>query len=530
MKYKLLLSVAIAGLLSTGCDKNFESINTDPEHLTPANMNYIYLFTSAELVTSGNSDANSYEDWRNNLIYGSTMIQHLSSTFGYWGGDKYTYNSGYNSAYWDNNYNNSIKNIVEVVENTKDDPTKANFYNIARIFKVFMFQRMTDMYGDIPYSEAGLGYIKQITSPKYDKQQDIYADMLNELNDAAGKLDPAAPNSLNASDVVYGGDPVLWKKFAYSEMLRLAMRMVKVDPGQAQQWAQAAVAGGVFTSTDDDAILSHQDFTSGTPTINGNAWVLAGVDPNAARLSKTFVDYLKGTNDPRLPYFGTVAANPSDVEDLGDNSAAIQLGQPNGYDNAGGAHDISTAPGYPGSQAKYSIVNRNTFARYDAPTFFLTYAETSLLEAEAVVRGWISGDAAAFYTAGVTAAMQEFDQIASRVKSNPTPLSGIPAGAITTYLAANPYDPADALNQINTQYWVATFLDEYEAWANWRRTGFPDLIPIAGYPGNVTNGQIPRRFTYPISEPITNGVNYQAAVGNLDNGDKMNSHVWWDKP
>src|SRR5882672_8164164 len=180
MKYKFLLSVFVAGILFTGCDKNFESINTDPEHLTGANINYIYLFTSAELVTSGNSDANSYEDWRNNLIYASCMVQHLSSTFGYWGGDKYTYNSGYNSAYWDANYGNSIKNIVEVVENTKDKADQANFYNIARIFKVFMFQRMTDMYGDIPYSQAGLGYLQGITAPVYDKQEIIYDSMLNE--------------------------------------------------------------------------------------------------------------------------------------------------------------------------------------------------------------------------------------------------------------------------------------------------------------------------------------------------------------
>jgi hypothetical protein len=175
-------------------------------------------------------------------------------------------------------------------------------------------------------------------------------------------------------------------------------------------------------------------------------------------------------------------------------------------------------------------VNRNTFSRYDAPTFFLTYAETSLLEAEAVQRGWITGDPAQFYTNGVTAAMQQFDEIASRVNSTPAPLSAIPAGTIATYLATNPYNPADALNQINTQYWVATFLDEYEAWANWRRSGFPVLTPVANYPGNVTNGTIPRRFTYPTSEPINNATNYQAAVSDLNSGDKMISHVWWDTP
>src|ERR1700750_1884442 len=121
MKYKFFLSVFAAAIMIAGCDKNFESINTDPEHLTSANMQYAYLFTAAELVTSGNSDANAYEDWRNNLIYAATMIQHLSSTVGYWAGDKYLYNPGYNSAYWDVNYPNSITNIVEVVTNIGKD-------------------------------------------------------------------------------------------------------------------------------------------------------------------------------------------------------------------------------------------------------------------------------------------------------------------------------------------------------------------------------------------------------------------------
>ena len=167
------------------CDKNFEDINIDPTKLTTDNMNYNYLFTSAQLITSGNSDGNAYEDWRNNLIYASCMIQHLSSTFGYWGGDKYTYNSGYNSAYWHANYNNSIRNIVDVVQNVKDKPEFSNFYNIARILKVFMFQRMTDMYGDIPYTQAGLGYLQGITAPVYDKQEIIYDSMLNELKTKA---------------------------------------------------------------------------------------------------------------------------------------------------------------------------------------------------------------------------------------------------------------------------------------------------------------------------------------------------------
>ncbi len=530
---KFIIAMVAAGLLFTGCDKRFVAINTDPEHLTSANMNYIYLFTAAELITSGNSDANAYEDWRNNLIYASCMIQHLSSTFSYWAGDKYTYNAGYNSAYWEQNYGDPVKNIQEVVTHTTGDATQANFYNIARIFRVFMFQRITDMYGDCPYSQAGLGYISGITSPKYDAQQDIYTDMFNELQDAATKLDASAPNTVGGSDVVYGGDVAKWQKFAYSEMLRLAMRIAKVDAANAQKWAQAAIAGGVMASIDDNAAYTHNGYTQSTPTVFGSGLVLDGVDPNAARLSKTFVDYLNSTSDPRLSYFGTVSTDPTNTDptdpiSLGNNTPSVQLGQPNGFDNAGGATDITTAPGYPGNQNTYSIVNRNTFARFDAPTYFLTYAETALLEAEAAERGWISGDPSLFYTAGVSAAMQQMGQMSSLEGSTPAPLPPISDAAITAYLTANPYNPADALNQINTQYWVATFMDEYEAWANWRRSGYPALVPIANYPGNATGGTIPRRFTYSTTEVSANSDNYKAAVSRLSGGDKMTSRIWWD--
>ncbi len=523
MRNKIFLTAfATAAIIGLGsCKKDFVSINTDPNHITADNINFGYLFTNAQLITSGNSDANGYEDWRNNLIYSSCMIQHLSSTTGYWDGDKYLYNASYNSAYWDDNYNNSFTNIVEVVTHMRaDSATQGNFYNIARIFKVFMFQRITDMYGDCPYSQAGLGYISGITSPKYDKQQDIYADMLNELSEAAANLSTSLPNTVSTADLMYGGDPTEWQKFAYSEMVRIAMRMSKVDPASAQKWVQAAVAGGVMASNADNAIVAHQNL-SGTPVPNGDGLILIGNDPNAYRLSETFVNYLKGTGDPRLSALGTVCVDPTVGTDMGDTTTADQLGQPNGYDapNSGSAYDLITAPNWPGNQNKYSVVNRYTFSRLTAPTFFLTYGETELLLAEAAERGWVTtGTAATYYSNGVTAAMA---QLGAQAGAGPS------TAAITAYLTTNPYNSADALNQINTQYWVASFMDENESFANWRRSGFPVLTPV-NYPGNVTNGTIPRRFTYPQGEASTNSTNYNAAVSDLANGDKMTTRVWWD--
>jgi hypothetical protein len=535
MNNKLRLTAfAAAALIGLGsCKKDFVSINTDPNHITASTINFGYLFTNAQLIASGNSDANGYEDWRNNLIYSACMIQHLSSTTGYWDGDKYLYNASYNSAYWDDNYNNSVTNIVEVVTHTRaDSATQSNFYNIARIFKVFMFQRMTDMYGDCPYSQAGLGYISGITSPKYDKQQDIYTDMLNELATAAANLDANKPNTVGSADLMYAGDPVEWKKFAYSEMVRIAMRMSKVDAANAQKWVAAAVAGGVMTSNDDNAIIAHQN-VSGTPVPNGTGLILIGNDPNAYRLSETFVNYLKSTSDPRLTYLGTVCADPTVGTDMGDTTYADQLGQPNGYDVPGSASsfDLVKAANFPRTPAdhtvdslivyqnRYSVVNRYTFSRLTAPTFLLTCGETQLLLAEAAQRGWVTtGTATGYYAAGVTASMS---MLTAQAGAGPSD------AAIAAYLTANPYNAGDALEQINSQYWVASFMDENESFANWRRSNYPTLVPV-NYTGNVTNGTIPRRFTYPQGEASTNSANYNAAVGDLNNGDKMTSRVWWD--
>src|ERR1700755_670360 len=109
MLKKICIAFCLSGaLLWGGCKKGFVAINTDPGQITASQINFNYLFTNAQLQTSGNTDGNGYEDWRNNLIYSACIIQHLSSTTSYWDGDKYLYNPVYNSAYWDQNYPNSI--------------------------------------------------------------------------------------------------------------------------------------------------------------------------------------------------------------------------------------------------------------------------------------------------------------------------------------------------------------------------------------------------------------------------------------
>jgi hypothetical protein len=340
------------------------------------------------------------------------------------------------------------------------------------------------------------------------------------LKDAAEKLDPSRVNSVGAADLLYKGDPAAWKKFAYAEMVRVAMRLSKISPDTARKWVQVAIQGGVMGSNGDNAVLHHENVT-GTPVVNGTGLILQGNDPAGYRLSATFIDFLRNTGDPRLPYLATVCADPLAPADKGDTASSHQLGQPNGYDppNSEGVHDLTKAPNWTGNQNDYSVVNRYTFSRLEAPSFFLTFGETELLLAEAASRGWISDDPADHFTAGVKAAML---QLGSQAGAGPS------ATLIDEWLASHPYDPSLGLRQINEQYWVAGFMDENECFANWRRSGYPVLTPV-DYPGNITGGNIPRRFTYPQIEASTNAAHYNAAVSRLTNGDRMTSRVWWDK-
>ncbi|CDS92547.1 SusD/RagB family nutrient-binding outer membrane lipoprotein [Sphingobacterium faecium] len=520
MKTKILYLCAVIGLGLSSCSK-FGDVNVDPEAIGKDNMDYKLLFTNVQQYGYGTE----YEAWRNGLIYISTMLQHTASVESYWSGDKYTYNAGYNAAFWDRMYPNGVRDVVDLMENWKDNETFYPEYQMARIMRVLIFHRMTDLYGDVPYSEAGQAYYKEKGYPVYDTQESIYLDMLKELKEAATNLN-GKTSTIGQSDIIYKGDVVKWQKFAYSMMLRLGMRLSKVNPELAKTWINTAVSGGLFTSNDESALVQHPAAVTANNSAEPFAKIYAHEDPNAYRMGESFINLLKNTNDPRLSFLATVVADPSiKIDDSrwsrGDTAASKQLGMPNGYDQIdGGSTFIEDYPLYPGAMNKYSVVNRYTYARIDAPSFLVTYAENQFLLAEAAHRGWISGSAKSYYEAGVKAAMKQFAQFG---------IAGINDGAIERYLMQNPFNESKALEQINTQYYINTFSDEYESFANWRRSGYPVLKQV-NYIGNATNGTIPRRFTYPTEEGTVNAANYLQAVGRLDKGDQMTSRVWWDKP
>jgi hypothetical protein len=490
----IVLSVLILG----ACDEGFEDLNVDPTK--PVQVDVRNKLTATQLYTSGER----YENWRANLIYCSVMMQHFATTAGYWSGDKYTWNQGYASSMIDRIYGNAVKSVEDMLLQFDTDETLPDEMRaITRIWRVVIFHRLTDLYGDVPYSEAGKAVIAGILTPKYDAQSEIYADMLKELEESVALLQGGGTSGFGDADIIFKGDINKWKKFGNSMMLRLALRLIKVDPAGAQAWATKAINGGVMLSNDDIAYIQHASGPDGINR-NGNGEVFTA--DGSARMSKTFVDFLQ--DDPRLPILG---ARRSD----GSTNPADLIGFPNGLDLT----MLKEMTGEDNTNA-YAEPNRSIITGEDAPMFFQTYAEVEFMLAEAAERwGLAGGDVEGHYNAGVRAAMK-FLVIYK-------PEAEITDGQVDAYLAAKPFNAGNALEQINTQYWAATFLNEYEAFANWRRTGFPALVPV-NYPGNVTNGTIPRRLTYSTSEQSNNVANYNAAIA-AQGPDVLTTRVWWDK-
>ncbi|MNG65808.1 Susd and RagB outer membrane lipoprotein [compost metagenome] len=519
--------VTVASLIVSSCTKDFEKINTDPISYSKDNWDPNYTFSSAQLFYTGSFDF-AYDTWRGNLIYSATMMQGLSTVVSYWAGDKYMLNESYTAAYWGNGtvgaYIEQVRNIVDVVEFTKDKPKYANLHHVARIWKALIFARLTDLYGDVPYSEAGVGFYNKIYKPKYDKQQDIYNDLLKEIETATAALKDDGDKI--TGDVIYKGDIAKWRKFGNSLLLRTAMRLVKIDEAKAKEYAQKAI-GKTMTNNADNAFILH-DVSGSRVTQNRNSQVLlgdGGQENYYVKWSKTFIDYLKSNNDPRLRKVAVTQLYLS--EKSKDQNAgfitdpAKQKGMPNGKDlGSNPLYNINGDPSYT-TFPDYSSPNPNMVKRTGA-TFILTYGESELLLAEAAQRWGIGGSASDHYNKGVKGSITFLDQYDSSM--------AISEADADAYLKAHPFNVAEGLKQINTQYWAhtITMLDFYETWSNWRRTGFPVLIPV-NYPGNATSATIPRRFPYPANEAAINGENYKAASSAVPGGDNLAGRVWWDK-
>ncbi len=537
MKKILIYITVFSGLFGVSCTKDFDAINTDPTRASTASFDANLLLPSIEW-----SYASGTVGYNGPILFQSMWVQLLASTTSgsanyYSNADKYLATTGtfsYVIGSWNTVYG-AIGSAVELQNLTKDNANLSNLSAMATILKVMATQNLTDTYGDIPSSQASQGKTG-ITLPVYDKQQAIYTAMLTDLDAAITKLDAAKP--VTSSDALpYKGNIAKWKKFGYSLMLRVAMRLTKVDAATAKTYAEKAAAGGTMAGVADDAYIMADDAHGYT---NGNASALATAgDLYEVRWSKPMIDYLKANADPRLSVIADVPTpglKGSNDPSLGSTDPSLQIGLPNGYDLNGGATDISKSPGYPGASGtgaditpigKYSRPKSSIYRNRSGAIFIMSYAESELLLAEAAARGWAAG--------GVTASIHYQNAVSGALQSLATLGSDgvITAAAATAYAASKPLDitsMANSLKQINEQYWATTgtMMNFVEAWNNWKRSGYPVLTPV-NYTGNFSGGTIPRREIYPVSEPSLNPSGYAAASAGMTGGDTWTTRVWWDK-
>lgn len=514
-KILIYLSAICLITFATSCDNGFEDVNKNPVLAT--SLDPVYLFSNSQF----SSALATYN-------YQQEIVQQLNTPYtGVLEGGNHNVvydpnsNANFNALYIGTaggQINGPVNLLATVLTATKDLPARANLYQMARIWKAYVFMILVDTYGDVPYFDAGKAYIDGINLPKYDDQKVIYDDILKELDEATRALD--ASKAIESGDLFYKGNIRQWKKLGNSLLLRAAMRFTKIDEAKAKQYVAKATDpanGGVFTANSDNALIAFNS-TFNNPTAN----FFQGTERANIYLGAPFVAYLKSTSDPRLTSISVkyeIPANPIATAGAEDKTPANQEGMPYGYNES----TIANAPGFPGkigAAFKYSQINRKTLGKIDAPEFLITYSQTSLLMAEAVVRGYITGDAKVYYEAGVKAHMDQMAQV--------DPGATIPAGDQSAYLTLNPYNPVSALQQINTQYWISSFLNGSEAWANFRRSGFPALEKNPYPSQDPSVKDFIRRLVYPVREKSVNAANYNEAVAR-SGPDELGTHIFWDK-
>lgn len=516
IKYFLFSAIL---LIASSCTKDFEEYNKNP--LKPTSISPDLLLTGSQISMTGNLHVN----WHNNLNILEPMVQHISGEWGVYQGGRYSKEVyDYWVDFWHYAWPNEVKNIVQLVEITKGKPEFQNINAIGRIMKVLIFSRLTDLYGDIPYFDAGKAYNGDILNPRYDTQESIYNDFFSELQSAITALDDSKDRV--KYDLFYNGDISKWKKFAASLRLRLAMRLSKVNPTLAREQVIAAVENGLMTSNDDICMLKHMDVPVEDLRGNPNSEVF-NFGPGSAefRICNTLVDHFKATNDPRLEFYtaaydfeesdittytGYKGLRPGEwAWDVYEHTSTLTI-----TDGDGNViHEFD--PYIQFLQPKHEI------ASMDAPTFYLTYAEVQLYLAEARYRNWITTQSAAeYYANGVEAGLQ---MLSNYPKATP-----IDETEIHDYVTNNPLQVGQELKMINEELWVNYFLNGFDAYANWRRSGYPVLAPV-NWNETQTGGVTPRRYFYPDDEMIKNGANLQVAIDRLGGSNDWLARVWWDK-
>jgi hypothetical protein len=553
IKIQIVSALVLAIMfMFNACTDNFDKLNTPNDLVTEDIVNVDLMFTSVQ-VAAIHKGAPSGQSSGSGSLCGMTSRD-----------DGGPFGTGDSPGEWNNYYMNYGRNLSDVIDICRKR-NEANGNNdldnkiaMARIMKVLVASKVTDFYGDVPYSEANLPIEQAILTPKYDTQKSIYEDFFSELEGAIAQLNPALSEGFGSADLMYGGKVEKWKKFAYSLWLRLALRVRYADQAMAKANIDKIMAANdLITSLDDDAyIMSANDILQNANFLYSDL-LNRGEPHQSQHVGKTLVDILigSGTNknpaDPRLALYA-------------DTAYARYMRQP-GYTWQGEPLEPFYYRGKPllGNvdtkyKNPYALQSTSMWSAFwYAPVIerpVLMSSEVHFALAEAALFGLIDGDANAHYQQGIDQAIAWAQRFYETSKPQ---ISGdvlktfyskvypdwstdweatyfadkeITQAEIDAYKAAPDYTLSgtteEKFEMIMNQKMVALYPNESQGEFEWRRTGYPRVL-YRDDNGNL-NGKVPRREPWPQVEKSLNADSYQEALDRIGGVDDRLVRVWWD--
>jgi len=473
--YSSLIGLALWG--GTGCKKfsDFGDTNVNPAATTEANVAALLTNSLANLGGYAfNLTAAQYSQFISQSQYADVMNYSLQQV---------AFTGHYSGVLYD------LQNIqVEDVSNNQNQ--------VAKIVQQYIFWRLTDQWGDVPYSEALKGI--EFNAPKYDKQEDIYKGMLSTLTSAVNSFDGSAITG----DIIYNGNVASWKRLANSLRLVMAIQLSKKYPGTSDyaatefKAALADAAGVISTNA--------QNFQLNFPGGNykNTIWNLYDGRKDYGE-SNTMTALTANLNDARQAAFG------GESEEAGNENTS-NLGVPYGWSKG----DVEA---WASANVTWARILRGDKRKENSPMYLVTAAHVALARAEAANLGWTTDNLTSIYNEGITLSHEQWGVGAPSIGY----LSNVALGAAGT--AAN-------VEKISIQRYLAYYPDGISGWNVWRKTGFPTLTPAVAATNDSDGKVIPRRLAYATAEQQTNKANNDAAVARIPGGkDVQAAKVWWDQ-
>lgn len=453
-------------LFLVGCNKFEDDINVNPN--LPNKASGTQLIANAALYLPRMSSSPQ----------GEFLAQYLSETQFV---TSSLYPDGGTDTYWF--YQDPLMNLQVVLDNpgdlsAADGGPVENQLAVAKILKAYFFWQITDRWGDMPYLESLKG-VDNLT-PEYDSQESIYNNLFDLLEEANSQIVEGDVRN----DIVYGGDMLKWKKLGNTIRLLMALRISEVDPIKGAIEFNKALDAGIMESNNDNLVFLHVADAN-----NQNYWYGEIVARNREwwALTENLVETMKPTGDPRLEVYG---------------QPARETGQYKGL-------KYGTEDGSLLGTTKHSLLGLDIYAQ-DAPVYLITYPQVLFAKAEASVRDWINEDPETLYNMAIEQSVRMWTFSNQGVQD----------------LLDNPevaYDSTKAIKLISEQRWIHLFMNGYEAWAEWRRTGYPDNLVSPG------GKDVPTRLMYPASEEFNNTENFNASIERQFGGiNGLYGKVWWD--